>query len=340
MTELMHVWLVLPSFSLDCNTTISPCLCTNIRLIWYLEDEKTGVNERTADADNEPPTRYIPFNAGANECLIKGNTGLICVWWGGNEKAFCIISRAGSSFMNALVQMKRLWFEIKDVVEGGHVYTKHSRVHDMITSFSSYIMWRLYCCSPLLMQGWLGLFFSLLKPVEEQNWWIFYESLFCLSFFSRATALFCSPRSCFTNSTVTNLLFLTSVLWMIRPTLWSLFILPAVIIVRHWLERSPLHARTLGAELCRCERLLGGQVWLWTALWVMKAIKPAVTLTCQSRVVNCRLQQYPSLTYTEVVNTISISVEVSGRVAAADDCRGTKSHFSYCPGCCTTSSGC
>lgn len=68
----------------------------------------------------------------------------------------------------------------------------------------------------------------------------------------------------------------------------------------------------------------GSRAWqMWTtpelagltldSVWVMKAIKPTVTLTCQSRVVYCRLQQCPSLTYTEVVNTISTSVEVARR---------------------------
>lgn len=46
-------------------------------------------------------------------------------------------------------------------------------------------------------------------------------------------------------------------------------------------------------------------------VWVMKAIKPTVTLTRQSGVVYCR----PSLTYTEVVNTISTSGEVARRAA-------------------------
>lgn len=51
------------------------------------------------------------------------------------------------------------------------------------------------------------------------------------------------------------------------------------------------------------------------SVWVMKAIRPTVTLTCQPGVVYRRLRLCPSLTYTEVVNTISTSGEAARRAA-------------------------
>ena len=83
------------------------------------------------------------------------------------------------------------------------------------------------------------------------------------------------------------------------------------------------------------------RVWMWESpglaglasdsLWVMKAIKPTVTLTCQSGVVYLQLWQYASLTDIKVVNTISTSSQVAIRIytfaAATQLVRVRVSHF-------------
>lgn len=128
-------------------------------------------------------------------------SGVINVWSIYDEevmkKLFCIISHAGSSFMNVLVLMKLLWFEIREswsccLAEGLHIYSPvategaaGSQRCEWYDNFSLFI----YNVAIILLfitadVGLIGFVFLLIKAgVEEQNWWIFYESLLYLAFF-------------------------------------------------------------------------------------------------------------------------------------------------------------
>lgn len=175
------------------------------------------------------------------------------------------------------------------------------------------------------MWGWLGLFFSLLKPewrsrIDEYSMRVFVLSAcFFFVLFSYARALLHFPTQPFHRQ---KNVFLPPHYFTIiddqnrstKPTVRSRFNSPVFSYITsscisHCNFSTFLHALMLIAttwQMWASPKLAGLTL---DSVWVMKAITPTVTLTCHSGVVYCRLQLCPSLTYTEVVNTISTSGE-------------------------------
>lgn len=173
--------------------------------------------------------------------------------------------------------------------------------------------------------GLIGFVFLLIKAgVEEQNWWIFYESLcfeclffFCSFFICKSLAPFSYTAFPPTEKRVSPPHYFTIIDDQNRstkPTVRSRFNSPVFSYITsgcisHCNFSTFLHALMLIAttwQMWASPKLAGLTL---DSVWVMKAITPTVTLTCHSGVVYRRLQLCPSLTYTEVVNTISTSGE-------------------------------
>ena len=204
------------------------------------------------------------------------------------------------------------------------------------------------------MWGWLGLFSSLLKPewrsrIDEYSMRVFVLSacfffFFVFFFICNSLAPFSYTAFPPTEKRVSPPHYFTIIDDQNRstkPTVRSHFnsLVFSYITsgcITHCNFSTFLHALMLIAttwQMWASPKLAGLTL---DSVWVMKAITPTVTLTCHSGVVYCRLQLCPSLTYTEVVNTISTSGEdVWARhsmtaAAAKQLCSHNESHVYVC----------